>query len=144
METCCVIHKCSEHGFFMEKEKKQKLLMMEETCDSDSVLAPDGFSSFDCLGGFNELDDMFVADDAESTTSNDSCIENLSEEKHCIESLSYMQYLDKASDDELGLPPNPHGGIDCLVQPNYQDLDFTLHGSDEEDDKLFWLSFLGS
>jgi hypothetical protein len=105
---------------------------------------------------------LFIADDAQSTTSDSGCVDDWSAEceevDHAADSIglkSYMNYLQSASDDDLGLPPNLKEdqtklgfcGDGDLVQT--MDLDFDLDvdliegkAENHEDDSLFWLSFL--
>ncbi|GLJ44594.1 hypothetical protein SUGI_0937250 [Cryptomeria japonica] len=120
---------------------------MEETCDSEALWDSGG----DCFlsDRFNELDRLFIADDAQSTTSNTSCMEDLDEKEYkCREfgdpiPQNYIQYLAKASDDELGLPPNLDGFADEMLQGNDMDLDFDVERSERKvDDSHFWLSLL--
>lgn len=139
---------------------------VEETCDSDSYLNPEK-NSCSHSGKVNKKlgqCQLFIADDAQSTTSNSSCVEDWNqecEEGNHAESIgltSYINYLQNASDDDLGLPPNPKddddkmqvgfSGDGDLVQTMDLDLEFDVDfnegkaESDHEDDTLFWLSFL--
>lgn len=134
---------------------------MEETCDSDSCLNSEiSYSHFGRVNKSGQCQ-LFIADDAQSTTSNSSCVEDWDEdceEENHAESpglMSYMNYLQHASDDDLGLPPNPKEdqmklgfcGDGDLVQTMDLDLDFDVDlnegkAENHEDDTLFWLSFL--
>lgn len=138
---------------------------LEETCDSDSYLNPET-NSCSHSGKVNNklgLCQIFIADDAQSTTSTTSCVEDWNDEceegdqAESIGLMSYINYLQNASDDDLGLPPNPKNEVDQmqvgfsgdgdLVQTMDLDLDFDVDFNEgkaesHEDDTLFWLSFL--
>jgi len=134
---------------------------MEETCDSDSYLNSENSYSHSSRVNNSGQWQLFIADDAQSSTSNSSCVEDWNEEceegdnAESVGLTSYMNYLQNASDDDLGLPPNPKDdqiqlgfcGNGDLVKTMDLDLDFDVdlnEGKAEspEDDTLFWLSFL--
>jgi len=85
---------------------------MEETCDSDYCLNSENSDSHSGRVNKSGQRQFFIADDAQSTTSDSSCVEDWSAEceegDHAAEFggfMSYMNYLQNASDDDLGLPP---------------------------------------
>ncbi|GLJ44599.1 hypothetical protein SUGI_0937370 [Cryptomeria japonica] len=154
-ETLCRIHKGSfKCGCCMQEESLENSVM-EETCDSESVMDSDGttasFNSHFAVG-FNELDRLFIADDEQSTTSS---TEDLSEEIYCCGEVgepiaeSCFEYLQKASDEELGIPSNPLRVGDDILKPTVFDLDFDVDGctpkmADQDQSYYFWLSCLRS
>lgn len=155
-------HKSEFHCSFIQAPNDD---FLEETCDSDSYLNPEKKSCSHSGKVNNKLGQcqIFIADDAQSTTSTTSCVEDWNDEceegdhAESIGLMSYINYLQNASDDDLGLPPNPKDEVDQmqvgfsgdgdLVQTMDLDLDFDVDfnegkAENHEDDTLFWLSFL--
>ena len=132
---------------------------MEEICDSDSYLSSE--NSYFHSGNVNMSVQcqLYFAEDAQSTTSDSSYVEDWNTEcEKEVEAnplIRYMIYLQNASDDDLGLPPNLK---EDQTQPGFcvdgdlvhgMDLDFDLdvdfdeeRAGNHEDGLLFWLSFL--